>query len=234
LNQPLLKIENLSVYYGQFRALFDVDLEVKDGEIVSMIGANGAGKSSLLKAIIGQVGRTEGLISFAGRNLADLSTADIFASGVALVPEGRRLFPSLTVEENLTIGSEVGRRGAIGFDDVYSYFPVLKEKRRQKTRELSGGQQQMAALARALLANPRLLLCDEISLGLAPVAISGLYRVIPTIRERGVAILIVEQDITRALDVADRFYCLLGGRVNLSGRPRETTRETIAHQYFGE
>jgi branched-chain amino acid transport system ATP-binding protein len=233
LNEPLLKIEGLSVYYGQFRALFGVDLEVKDGEIVSMIGANGAGKSSLLRAIIGQVGRTEGLISFDGRNLADLSTADIFANGVALVPEGRRLFPSLTVEENLTIGCEVGRRGKIGFDDVYSYFPVLKEKRRQKTRELSGGQQQMAALARALLANPRLLLCDEISLGLAPVAISGLYRVIPAIRERGVAILIVEQDITRALDVADRFYCLLGGRINLSGRPQETTREAVAHHYFG-
>jgi branched-chain amino acid transport system ATP-binding protein len=233
LSEPLLKIEGLSVYYGQFRALFGVDLEVRDGEIVSMIGANGAGKSSLLKAIIGQVGRTEGLISFNGRNLADLSTADIFASGVALVPEGRRLFPSLTVEENLTIGCEVGRRGEIGFDDVYSYFPVLKEKRRQKTRELSGGQQQMAAVARALLGNPRLLLCDEISLGLAPVAISGLYRVIPAIRERGVAILIVEQDITRALAVADRFYCLLGGRVNLAGRPQETTREAIAHHYFG-
>ena len=233
MDEPLLKVENLSVYYGQFRALFGVDLEVKDGEIVSMIGANGAGKSSLLKAIIGQVDRTEGLISFGGRNLAGLSTADIFASGVALVPEGRRLFPSLTVEENLTIGCEVGRRGEIGFDDVYSYFPVLREKRRQKTRELSGGQQQMAALARALLANPRLLLCDEISLGLAPVAISGLYRVIPAIRERGVAILIVEQDITRALGVADRFYCLLGGRINLSGRPQETTREAIAHHYFG-
>ena len=233
MSEPLLKIDALSVYYGQFRALFGVDLEVGAGEIVSMIGANGAGKSSLLKAIIGQVDRIEGRISFDGRNLADLSTADIFASGVALVPEGRRLFPSLTVEENLTIGCEVGRAGEIGFDDVYAYFPILKEKRRQKTRELSGGQQQMAALARALLANPRLLLCDEISLGLAPVAISGLYQVIPAIRARGVAILVVEQDITRALAVADRFYCLLGGRINLSGRPQETTRETVAHHYFG-
>jgi branched-chain amino acid transport system ATP-binding protein len=233
LSDPLLMIEDLSVYYGQFRALFGVDLEVKAGEIVSIIGANGAGKSSLLKAVIGQVGRVEGRIAFDGRDLAGLSTADIFASGVALVPEGRRLFPSLTVEENLTIGCEVGRRGDIGFDDVYRYFPILHEKRRQKTRELSGGQQQMAALGRALLANPRLLLCDEISLGLAPVAIAGLYQVIPAIRSRGVAILIVEQDITRALAVADRFYCLLGGRINLSGRPKETTRETVAHHYFG-
>jgi branched-chain amino acid transport system ATP-binding protein len=233
MSDALLRIEGLSVYYGQFRALFDVDLEVGDGEIVSIIGANGAGKSSLLKAIVGQVDRIEGKISFAGRDLAKLSTADIFASGVALVPEGRRLFPSLTVEENLHIGVEVGRRGDIGFDEVYRYFPILAERRRQKTRELSGGQQQMAALARALLANPRLLLCDEISLGLAPLVIAGLYKIIPEIRARGVAILLVEQDITRALAVAGRFYCLLGGRVNLTGRPQETTREAVAHHYFG-
>jgi branched-chain amino acid transport system ATP-binding protein len=229
----LLNIENLSVFYGEFRALFGVDIAVKAGEIVSMIGANGAGKSSLLKAIVGQVGRIEGRIVFDGDDLARHSTPAIVARGVALVPEGRRLFPSLTVEENLTIGQEIGRGGGFGFDEVYRFFPILHEKRRQKTRELSGGQQQMAALARALLANPRLLLCDEISLGLAPVAIAALYQVIPTIRDRGVAILLVEQDITRALAVADRFYCLLGGRVNLSGLPRETTRETVAHHYFG-
>lgn len=233
MSDALLKIENLSVFYGEFRALFGVDIEVKAGEIVSMIGANGAGKSSLLKAIVGQVGRIEGRIAFDGDDLALMATPEIVARGVALVPEGRRLFPSLTVEENLTIGQEIGRGGDLGFEEVYRYFPVLWEKRRQKTRELSGGQQQMAALARALLANPRLLLCDEISLGLAPVAIGALYQVIPTIRDRGVAILLVEQDITRALAVADRFYCLLGGKVNLSGLPRETTRETVAHHYFG-
>ncbi|HLJ72354.1 MAG TPA: ABC transporter ATP-binding protein [Roseiarcus sp.] len=233
MSDALLNIENLSVFYGEFRALFGVDIAVKAGEIVSMIGANGAGKSSLLKAIVGQVGRIEGRIAFDGDDLARLSTPEIVARGVALVPEGRRLFPSLTVEENLTIGQEIGRGGDLGFDEIYRYFPILWEKRRQKTRELSGGQQQMAALARALLANPRLLLCDEISLGLAPVAIAALYQVIPTIRDRGVAILLVEQDITRALAVADRFYCLLGGRVNLSGLPRETTRETVAHHYFG-
>ncbi|HLH51632.1 MAG TPA: ABC transporter ATP-binding protein [Roseiarcus sp.] len=233
MSDALLNIENLSVFYGEFRALFGVDIAVKAGEIVSMIGANGAGKSSLLKAIVGQVGRIEGRIAFDGDDLARLSTPEIVARGVALVPEGRRLFPSLTVEENLTIGQEIGRGGDLGFDEVYRFFPILHEKRRQKTRELSGGQQQMAALARALLANPRLLLCDEISLGLAPVAIAALYQVIPTIRDRGVAILLVEQDITRALAVADRFYCLLGGRVNLSGLPRETTRETVAHHYFG-
>jgi len=153
---------------------------------------------------------------------------------VALVPEGRRLFPSLTVEENLRIGQEVGREGGIGFEDVYRMFPVLKERRRQMARQLSGGQQQMVAVGRALLANPKLLLCDEISLGLAPVIIGDLYEMLPKIRERGIGILVVEQDISRSLAVADRFYCLLEGRVNLSGRPAETSRDIVASHYFGE
>ena len=229
----LLSIEKLSVFHGQFRAIHDLDVEVAAGEIVSIIGANGAGKSSLLKAIVGRVDRIEGAIRFDGADLAGRSTASIVGAGVALVPEGRRLFPSLTVEENLTIGWEVGMRGDIGFEEVYGYFPVLRERRRQKARELSGGQQQMVALARALLASPRLLLCDEISLGLAPTIINDLYEIIAKIRTRGVGIVVVEQDITRSLAVADRFYCLLEGRINLTGRPRDTTREIVAKHYFG-
>jgi branched-chain amino acid transport system ATP-binding protein len=230
---PLLSIENLSVYHGQFRAVSSVTITVGAGEIVSIIGANGAGKSSLLKAIVGQVDRVEGAIRFQGEDLAGQPTAQIVKKGVALVPEGRRLFPSLTVEENLAVGWEVGRRGDIGFDEIYTYFPVLREKRRQLSRELSGGQQQMVAVGRALLANPKLLLCDEISLGLAPTIIKDLYEIIPTIRARGIGILVVEQDITRSLAVADRFYCLLEGKMNLTGRPADVTHDTVVKHYFG-
>jgi len=229
----LLAIDNLAVFYGKFRALFGVSLEVAESEIVSIIGANGAGKSSLLKAIVGQVPRIEGAIRFAGRDLNGLATPAIVADGIALVPEGRRLFPSLTVEENLQIGSAIGQAGAIGRNDIYGYFPALAERRHQPASQLSGGQQQMVALGRAMLANPRLMLCDEISLGLAPVIIDELYRILVEIRSRGTAILIVEQDITRSLAVSDRFYCLLEGKVSLSGRPDEVSRDEIIRSYFG-
>ncbi len=222
---PLLSTERLSVFYGAFQAVHEVDLSVNAGEIVSIIGANGAGKSTLLKAIIGQAERIEGRIRFAGRDLAGCSTPRIVADGIALVPEGRRLFASLTVEENLHLGWEVGRKGEIGMDAVWQLFPMLKERRRQKAGSLSGGQQQMVALGRGLLANPRILLCDEISLGLAPKIVNDLYAIIPSIKARGIAIVIVEQDISRSLAVADRFYCLLEGRVSLDratpgGQPR--------------
>jgi branched-chain amino acid transport system ATP-binding protein len=230
---PLLAVEGLSVFYDQFRAVDGIDLSVSAGEVVSIIGANGAGKSSLLKAIIGQADRIEGTIRYDGGDLAGHTTAEIAARGIALVPEGRRLFPSLSVEENLHLGWEVGRRGEIGFDQVFDYFPVLKERRRQKARELSGGQQQMVALGRALLANPKLLLCDEISLGLAPLIIDQLYRLIPAIKQRGVGILVVEQDISRSLAVADRIYCLLEGKVTLASRPGETSRDIVMKHYFG-
>lgn len=229
----LLAVEDVSVFYGKFRAIDHVDISVGAGEIVSIIGANGAGKSTLLKAIIGQADRVEGRITFAGQDIASRSTEAIVASGVMLVPEGRRLFPSLTVEENLQLGWEVGRKGEIGFADIWRLFPMLQDKRRQKSGSLSGGQQQMVALGRALLANPQLLLCDEISLGLAPVVINELYKLIPTIKQRGIGILIVEQDIERSLAVADRFYCLLEGRVSLTGRPSEVTRDLVIKHYFG-
>jgi branched-chain amino acid transport system ATP-binding protein len=230
---PLLSVERLCVFHGAFRAVHDVDLCVNAGEIVSIIGANGAGKSTLLKAIIGQADRIDGRIRFAGEDLAGRSTARIVANGIALVPEGRRLFPSLTVEENLRLGWEVGRKGEIDLDVVWELFPMLRERRKQKAGSLSGGQLQMVALGRGLLANPRILLCDEISLGLAPRIINDLYALIPSIKARGIAIVVVEQDIARSLAVADRFYCLLEGRISLTGRPGEISRETVIRHYFG-
>ncbi|VTZ25834.1 High-affinity branched-chain amino acid transport ATP-binding protein LivF [Methylocella tundrae] len=230
---PLLSVEGLSVYYDQFRAVHDVTISVDAGEIVSIIGANGAGKSSLLKAIIGQVDRCDGKIMFGGTKINDKATSAIIRDGIVLVPEGRRLFPSLTVEENLLLGWKVGRRNGYTLDEVYELFPLVKGKRRQQARQLSGGQQQMVALGRALLADPRILLCDEISLGLAPTVISDLYALLPAIRDRGIGIVLVEQDISRSLAAAARFYCLLEGRVSLSGSPGEFDRETITRYYFG-
>jgi len=229
----LLSVEKLNVYYDQFRALHDVDLKINEGEIVSVIGANGAGKSSFLKAVVGQAGRVEGRIHGLGRDLTTLSTAQIVAAGIALVPEGRRLFPSLTVLENLRIGWELGRKGAISLERVYQWFPTLAERHNQPARSLSGGQQQMVALGRALLANPRLLLCDEISLGLAPLVVAQLYEILPAIRAEGIGIILVEQDVVRSLAVADRFYCFLEGEVSLAGRPQDTGRDLIMQCYFG-
>lgn len=230
----LLSIEGLSVYYEQFRALHGIDIAVGAGEIVSIIGANGAGKSSLLKAIVAQVDRIEGRILFAGEDIVKRPTPVIVASGIALVPEGRRLFPTLTVEENLEIGWQTGRRGSnISLGEVFDLFPVLRDKRRQPAWQLSGGQQQMVALGRALLADPRLLLCDEISLGLAPTVVNDLYTLLLSINRRGIGVLLVEQDIRRALTVASRFYCLLEGRISLSGRPGDFDRDTITRHYFG-
>jgi branched-chain amino acid transport system ATP-binding protein len=231
--QALLALDGVSVFYDKFRAVAEVDIAVGAGEIVSIIGANGAGKSTLFKAIIGQGGRVEGRIRFAGEDILGRTTAAIVALGAMLVPEGRRLFSSLTVEENLWLGWDVGRKGEFGFAELWQLFPQLAARRRQQAGSLSGGQQQMAALGRALLANPRLLLCDEISLGLAPVVIDELYALLPRLKERGVGVVVVEQDISRSLAIADRFYCLLEGRVVLAGRPAEISREAVMQRYFG-
>jgi branched-chain amino acid transport system ATP-binding protein len=229
----LLAIHGLSVFYDQFQAVRDVDFTITTGEIVALIGANGAGKSSLLKAVISQVGRTEGAIEFDGRSLAGMSTPAISAAGIALVPEGRRLFPSLTVDENLRIGKSVGRRGPIGLKQIYDWFPSIASRRAHFARNLSGGEQQMVALGRALLTNPRLLLCDEISLGLAPVVVGQLYEFLPSLRDVGMSLLVVEQDVRRSLAMSDRFYCLLEGAVSFSGRSKDADRDVIMQHYFG-
>jgi branched-chain amino acid transport system ATP-binding protein len=230
----LLSVAGLTAHYGDFQALFGVDLTLGEGETVAIIGANGAGKTTLMRAITGVARVTAGTITLGGRPITRLAAPDILMEGIAMVPEGRRLFPSLTVEENLLIGAHA-RKGS-GFwslERIFAMFPVLKERRRHPGTALSGGQQQMVAIGRALMSNPRVLLCDELSLGLAPVVIREIYAAFPVIRESGTSIIVVEQDIGQALKVADHVHCMMEGRITLSGRPADLSREAIHDAYFG-
>jgi branched-chain amino acid transport system ATP-binding protein len=231
---PILETRGLTAHYRDFQALYGIDTQVGPGETVAIIGANGAGKSSYLKAVAGLIRAEPDQVLFEGRPIGALGAASILKLGIAMVPEGRRLFSSLTVEENLKIGS-YGRdvAGLWSLERIYALFPVLKQRRTAPGHSLSGGEQQMAAIGRALMSNPRLLLCDEISLGLAPIIIRDLYDVMPRIKDGGTSIVLVEQDLAQAMQVADRVYCFQEGRVSLSGRPGELTREQIHLAYFG-
>jgi len=230
---PLLRVERVDAFYGDFQALFGVSLAVGAGQVVAVIGANGAGKSTLLKCIAGLMHPRAGAIAFDGGDITTTPAFDVVKRGIALVPEGRRLFPSLTVEENLLIGGESRRPGPWTLARVYALFPVLAERRHVPATALSGGQQQMAAIGRALMANPKLLLCDEISLGLAPIVVRDIYARLPEIVGEGLSVIIVEQDIVQALRAADHVYCLQEGRVALDSAAAGLTRETIAAAYFG-
>jgi branched-chain amino acid transport system ATP-binding protein len=230
----LLDVTALDAFYGDFQALFGIDLELHPGEAVAVIGANGSGKSTLLKSLAGLVQNRPDAIRLAGQNIGDVAAARIVRMGLALVPEGRQLFPSLSVEENLLIGAYGGdRTSPWDLGAVYRMFPVLQERRRSNVTVLSGGQQQMIAIGRALMSNPSILLCDEISLGLAPIIVENIYQMIPRIRANGTGVIVVEQDIARALRSSDRFYCLQEGRVTLSGRPSEVDQAAIRAAYFG-
>lgn len=231
----MLETRGLTASYGQFKALFGIDLRIDAGECVAIIGANGAGKTTLLRSITGVLRNEPGMVLHRGEEIGAMSADKVMQRGIAMVPEGRRLFPSLSVEENLLIGGQVRRgSGHWSLEQIYGLFPILKERRNSPGTALSGGQQQMVAIGRALMSNPDLLLCDEISLGLAPVVIRDIYAALPTIRATGAAVVLVEQDISRALSVADRVYCLMEGRVTLSGRASDITREAIHAAYFGE
>jgi branched-chain amino acid transport system ATP-binding protein len=230
---PLLDLRALTAFYGDFQALFGVSLAVARGEVVAVIGANGAGKSTLLKSIAGLMPARRDAILFDGEPIGDLPAHKVVARGVALVPEGRRLFPSLSVEENLLIGGQLRRPGPWTLERVYGLFPALAERRHLPSTALSGGQQQMAALGRALMSNPQLLLCDEISLGLAPIVIRDIYARLPSITAAGTSLVIVEQDIAQALAAASQVYCLQEGRVAFAGAARDATREAVAAAYFG-
>jgi branched-chain amino acid transport system ATP-binding protein len=229
----LLEVRAVDAYYGDFQALFGISLRVNPGEVVAVIGANGAGKSTLLKSIAGMMPPRRGDILFDGSRIGGAPAFEVVARGIALVPEGRRLFPSLTVEENLKIGGQARRPGPWTLNRVYELFPVLRERRHLPAPALSGGQQQMAAIARALMSNPRLLLCDEISLGLAPIVVRDIYARLPAIVAEGLSLIVVEQDIAQALKAARQVYCLQEGRIALQGKAAELTRESISAAYFG-
>ena len=228
-----LSVVGLNAHYGDFQALFGVDFGVARGEVIAVIGSNGAGKSTLMRSISGLMANGADQVVFQGEFIGALRADEVAARGIALVPEGRQLFPSLSVEENLIIGGQIGRPGAWTLDRIYELFPILRERRHQASTSLSGGQQQMVAIGRALMANPDLLLLDEVSLGLAPVVIKSIYEALPKIVDGGMSAVIVEQDITKALSVSTRFYCLQEGRVSLEGESGSKSRDEISRAYFG-
>ncbi|MCL4367692.1 MAG: ABC transporter ATP-binding protein [Actinobacteria bacterium] len=229
----LLELAALNAHYGDFQALYGVSLAVEEGQTFAVIGANGAGKSTLLKTIAGLLSPTAGTIRFGDLPVEHLPAYKRVDAGISLVPEGRRVFPSLTVQENLQIGSYARRKGPWNLDRVYDLFPLLKRLTTRQASSLSGGEQQALAIGRALMANPRLLVLDEVSLGLAPIVVQELYAAIRTLPASGTTILIVEQDIKQVMSVADYVVCLLEGRVSLEGTPASLSREQITTAYFG-
>jgi branched-chain amino acid transport system ATP-binding protein len=230
---PLIEAEDLDVFYGHAQALHGVSFAVGDGETVALIGANGAGKSTLLSTIAGAMHPASGVIRWQGRDITRVPDYKRVALGISLTPEGRRLFPSLTVAENLQVGSVAKRAGEWSVDRVYEVFPIVSKLRDRATGALSGGERQAVAIARSLMSNPRLLLLDEVSLGLAPVIVEELYESLHAVMGQGTSIVLVEQDLERAMSVCDRLYCILEGRIVLSGRPGEVTREQVIGAYFG-
>ena len=232
----VLKVDGIDVYYKDFQALWGVSLEAREGEIISVIGANGAGKSTLLNTIAGLMTPQVGTVEFLGKSINNLSAHQAVARQIALVPEGRRIFPRLTVYENLVMGSYAPRARSHKDDNlrkVHDLFPRLEERSSQMANTLSGGEQQMLAIGRAMMSEPKLLLCDEISLGLAPVVIKDIYQRLRKINEEGITIVLVEQDIRQSLKVANRAYVMLEGRVVLEGKPAEMTEEQVKEAYFG-
>ena len=234
----MLKIDNLHVSYGGIRALRGISLEVPDGKIVTLIGANGAGKSTTLQAVSGLVRASEGTINYDGQNLTNYTTDRIISAGIALVPEGRRVFPDLTVLENLRIGAYL-RNDRDGIEKdiewVYSLFPRLEERSWQLAGTLSGGEQQMLAVGRALMSRPKLMMMDEPSLGLAPLVVKGIFEIIREINRQGVTVLLIEQNANMALKTADIGYVLETGEIKLTGSGRELlANEAVKKAYLGE
>src|SRR5262249_2787283 len=230
---PLLEVRDVSVHHGQLQALRDVSLAVPAGSVHAMIGANGAGKSTLLRTIAGLHRPTSGSVLLDGADITALRPEQRVAAGLVMVPEGRRLFPSLTLEENLQVGLASGRPGQWTIETVYDLFDWMRDRRNQHAAQLSGGEQQAVAIGRALVTNPQVLLLDELSLGLAPVVVRRIYALLPQLLAGGVTVLLVEQDVSQTLRVASMVHCLLEGRITLEGRPADLTPGQIEGAYFG-
>jgi branched-chain amino acid transport system ATP-binding protein len=233
MSGALVQVQALTAFYGDAQALFGIDFELHGGETVAIIGANGAGKSTFLKCLTGLLRAPRETIRLDGRGIGGLSPGRIVRQGLAMVPEGRRLFPSLSVQENLQMGACARRSGPWTLERLFRMFPILERKRHDPGTSLSGGQQQMVAIGRALMSNPRVLLCDELSLGLAPIVIKEIYDAMPAITGEGMSVVVVEQDVTVAQRVSQRVYCFQEGRVALAGRSDALTREQISEAYFG-
>jgi branched-chain amino acid transport system ATP-binding protein len=229
----LLEVDSIDVHYGDFQALYGVSVSVAAGETLAIIGANGAGKSTLMKALAGLMTPTSGSISFEGRDVTGMPSFKRVGLGIALTPEGRRIFPSLSVEENLLVGGHTRRKGPWNLASVYEAFPLVADRKDRIGIHLSGGEQQAVAIGRALMSNPSLLLLDEVSLGLAPVVVEQIYAALPAITGAGTTVLVVEQDVNQALKVSDRVQCMLEGRTVLEGAAGTLTRDQIATAYFG-
>ncbi len=236
-DEVLLRVDNIDVFYGSLQVLWDVSIEVKTGEIVAIAGANGAGKTTLMKTISGILHPVTGSIEFAGEDISNMNAYDIVGHGISQVPEGRRLFPDMTVLENLRIGSYDGKARAVrqeNLERVYDLFPILAERKNQVAKTLSGGQQQMVAIGRGLMSNPKLMIIDEMSLGLSPLIVLDLFMILHEIQARGVTVLLVEQNVWQTLHEADRAYIIETGRIVLSGNALELAEEEkVKNAYFG-
>jgi len=231
---PLLEIAGLDVFYGDFQALFGVSMSVARGCVTALVGANGAGKTTLLRTIAGAQAAERGVVRYGGTDITAAPPHRRISRGIALVPEGRKLFPSLTVEENIQVGAVAAASGAWPLERIYDAFPMIATRRKQRAATLSGGEQQAVAIARALAAAPSVLLLDEISLGLAPRVVEELYQVLHGLRAAGTTLVIVEQDLSRAMDASDQLVCLLEGRVALAAAVTEVTRDLVIAAYFGQ
>ena len=229
----LLEVDGLDVRHGLLQAVRNISFDVAEGETLALVGANGAGKTTLLRAIAGAHRPAGGRITLGGRDITTMAAHRRVKLGIALVPEGRRLFPDMTLEENLRVAAAAGRRGPWSVDAVLDVFPHLRPLRSKRAASLSGGEQQATAIGRALMTNPRLLLLDEVSLGLAPIVIETMYESLGELISSGTTILLVEQDLGRALRAASRVICMLEGRLVLEGRADELTRERMTDAYFG-